>query len=429
MSACDIQHYDISTASNMNFDEVFSADDVEYKSRFDSASHDEQQADIPAMAPISPCYSKASSTSSAANSITGIFSSIEYNYHIDRRVLGSGHHGSVRECINRVTGQRCAVKSIRKSDPAVKPVSLTREIAFLKEMKHRSIVHLADVYEDAEYVHLVTDLCEGGELFDRIIEKCDDDNGTPCFSEDEAAKTIYQILTAVSYMHTRGIVHRDLKPENVLYETTSEDSPIKIIDFGLSREHREGIEPPMSTVVGTPYYIAPKVIDFGLSCEHRGGFEPPMSTVVGTPYYIAPEVLKGIYDKSCDLWSMGVISYILLCGYPPFNGANNDGVHAAVQRGRYRFPSAEWSGTSREAKDFIRRLLQKDPRKRMNVEQALNHPWIVQWIANHDDVDADARTNNEAKAVFKGGQILKTIGNIFHPQSNVQRRTMLRRKR
>jgi len=398
MSACDIQHYDISTASNMNFDEVFSADDVEYKSRFDSASHDEQQADIPAMAPISPCYSKASSTSSAANSITGIFSSIEYNYHIDRRVLGSGHHGSVRECINRVTGQRCAVKSIRKSDPAVKPVSLTREIAFLKEMKHRSIVHLADVYEDAEYVHLVTDLCEGGELFDRIIEKCDDDNGTPCFSEDEAAKTIYQILTAVSYMHTRGIVHRDLKPENVLYETTSEDSPIKVIDFGLS-------------------------------CEHRGGFEPPMSTVVGTPYYIAPEVLKGRYDKSCDLWSMGVISYILLCGYPPFNGANNDGVHAAVQRGRYRFPSAEWSGTSREAKDFIRRLLQKDPRKRMNVEQALNHPWIVQWIANHDDVDADARTNNEAKAVFKGGQILKTIGNIFHPQSNVQRRTMLRRKR
>mmetsp|Transcript_26104 Transcript_26104/g.41133 ORF Transcript_26104/g.41133 Transcript_26104/m.41133 type:complete len:388 (-) Transcript_26104:150-1313(-) len=379
MSAFDIQHYDIATTANMTFDEVFSADDVKCTSRFDSPSYNEQQADIPAMAPISPCYSKVSSTSSAANSITGIFSSIDCKYHIDRQVLGSGHYGSVRECIDRVTGQRCAVKSIRKSDPAVKPVDLAREIALLKEMKHRSIIRLADVHEDAEYVHLVTDLCEGGELFDRIIEKCDDDNGTACFSEDEAAKIIYQILTAVSYMHTRGVVHRDLKPENVLYETADEDSPIKVIDFGLSREHREG-------------------------------FEPPMSTVVGTPYYIAPEVLKGRYGKSCDLWSVGVISYILLCGYPPFNGANNNEVHAAVQRGRYRFPSAEWSGTSREAKDFIRRVLQKDPRKRMNAEHALNHPWIVQWIANHGNVDTNARENIEddrqyissAKSVFRG---------------------------
>mmetsp|Transcript_30127 Transcript_30127/g.56906 ORF Transcript_30127/g.56906 Transcript_30127/m.56906 type:complete len:386 (+) Transcript_30127:242-1399(+) len=345
----------------MTFDEVFPDDAIKWTSHFDSVPYDEKQADTPTMVPITPCYSNESSTSSADNFITGKFSNIEYKYHIDPRVLGSGHHGSVRACIDRTNRRRHAVKSIRKSDPAVKPGGLAREIKLLREMKHHSVVRLVDVHEDAEYVHLVTDLCEGGELFDKIVEKSsDNDDGAACFTEDDAARIMYQILDAVSYMHKRGVVHRDLKPENLLFETASEDSPINIIDFGLSRKHREGLEPLMSTVVGTPYYIA-------------------------------PEVLKRKYDKSCDLWSVGVIAYTMLCGYPPFNGANNSDVHAAVRRGRYRFPSADWAGTSREARDFIRRLLQKDPRKRMNVEQALNHPWIVQWIANH--VDTDAATN------------------------------------
>lgn len=345
----------------MTFDEEFLEDAVKWTSRFESVPQYKQEADMPTLAPISPCYSKESYTSSVANSVTGKFSDIEYNYHINPRVLGSGNHGSVRACIDRTTRRRHAVKSIRKSDPGVKPGCLAREIKLLREMKHHSVVRLVDVHEDAEYVHLVTDLCEGGELFDKIVEKSstDDDSGAACFAEDDATRIVYQILEAVSYMHKRGVVHRDLKPENLLFETAEEDSPIKIIDFGLSRKHREGLEPPMSTVVGTPYYIA-------------------------------PEVLKRKYDKSCDLWSVGVIAYAMLCGYPPFNGDDNNDVHAAVQRGRYHFPSADWSGTSREARDFIRQLLQKDPRKRMNVEQALNHPWIVQWIAKRVDTSATA---------------------------------------
>lgn len=184
---------------------------------------------------------------------------------------------------------------------------------------------------------------------------------------------MHQILTAVSYMHKRGIVHRDIKPENILFETKDEDSPIKIIDFGLARKH------------------------FGQDSE------APMSTIVGTPYYIAPEVLRKKYDKSCDLWSCGVIGYILLCGYPPFNGENNTEVHDAVRRGRYRFPSSDWSSTSRESRDFIRRLLQKDPRKRMSVEQALNHPWVAKH--GYTDVamrDEDRQDNSSVEVVFKG---------------------------
>eukprot|EP00571_Detonula_confervacea_P010870 CAMPEP_0172300668 /NCGR_PEP_ID=MMETSP1058-20130122/2695_1 /TAXON_ID=83371 /ORGANISM="Detonula confervacea, Strain CCMP 353" /LENGTH=401 /DNA_ID=CAMNT_0013010505 /DNA_START=78 /DNA_END=1283 /DNA_ORIENTATION=+ len=347
MIAHKIQEYDdtATTSNNMPFDEVFDqatmrdSDAAKSTARLVSAPCDEEQyqADVPHVIPSCPIE----------ESITGKLSDIENKYYIDSRVLGTGHHGSVRECIDRGTGQRFAVKSICKIDPAVRVGCLAREIMLLREMKHCSIVQLVDVFEDAEYVHLVTDLCKGGELFDKIVEKASTDNGASCFAEDEAARIMYQILKAVSYMHKKGIAHRDIKPENILFETEDEDSPIKIIDFGLSRKHRGRIG------------------------------EPPMSTVVGTPYYIAPEVLQKKYDKSCDLWSVGVIAYIILCGYPPFNGASHEKTHKAVIRGRYCFPAEDWKDVSREAMDFIYQMLQMDPRKRMTVEQALNHPWIL----------------------------------------------------
>eukprot|EP00970_Alexandrium_tamarense_P013440 scaffold3401_cov277-Alexandrium_tamarense.AAC.1 len=157
-------------------------------------------------------------------------------------------------------------------------------------------------------------------------------------------------------MHKHNVVHRDIKPENILFETKDEDSPIKIIDFGLARKH------------------------------HADRGESPMKTIVGTPYYIAPDVLRKSYGKACDLWSVGVIAYILLAGYPPFNsaGGGNKEVYAAVQRGMYYFPSADWKHVSLEAKDFIRRLLQKDPSKRMTVEQALRHPWLMNQLSGMD---------------------------------------------
>ena len=302
--------------------------------------------------PITPVTPPDTSTA-ASVSITGKqFSNIENKYNIDTRVLGTGHFGSVRSCTDRATGQRYAVKTICKNDAAVKPGGLVREIMLLHEMKHESIVQLVDVFEDAEYVHLVTDLCSGGELFDKIVEKSSSNNGTACFTEEEAARILHQLLTAVSYMHTHDVVHRDIKPENILFETSDKDSPIKVIDFGLARQH----------------------------FDH----EPPMSTIVGTPYYIAPEVLRKKYDKSCDLWSVGVIAYILLCGYPPFNGNDNNETHRAISHGIYYFPSREWKVTSRESRDFIRQLLKMDPSKRMTAEDALNHPWIVRHNTSSD---------------------------------------------
>ena len=276
--------------------------------------------------------------------------------------------GSVRACVNRTTGQRFAVKSISKSDPNVKPGGLAREITLLQEMEHENIIQLVDIFEDSEYVHLVTDICLGGELFDKVVEKSAEDNGCPCFREEEASRIIHQVLKSVDYMHKKNVAHRDIKPENILFETTDQDSPIRIIDFGLSR-------------------------------KHHSKKNTPMSTIVGTPYYIAPEVLKKSYDKRCDLWSVGVIAYIILCGYPPFNGRCNDETHASVQRGKYYFPIEEWKDISNEAMDFIHRMLQMDPRRRMSAKEAMNHPWILKHNTNTSASNDDVCMTEEVRQV------------------------------
>jgi len=369
MTAHNAQYFGLAASANMVSDELFpdANSTTKYNSRIDTPLRDGRQSNgIPNLAPASPCISEDSDSMAAR-----IASKIEYKYHVDRRVLGTGQTGTVRECIDCTTGERFAVKSIRKNDPAVKPGSLAREIKLLQAMKHSSIVQLVDMYEDADYMHIVTDLCEGGELFDKIIEKATNgDTGAVCFAEDEAARVIYQILTSVSYMHKRGIVHRDTKPENILFDTKDEDSSIKIIDFGLARKY----------------------------AGNR-----PMSTIVGTPYYIAPEVLRKKYDKSCDLWSIGVIAYVMLLGYPPFNGKTNKEVHDSVLRGRCRFPSAGLSSISSEARNFVRRLLQKNPRKRSTIEQALNHPWMVKHIKHNALMSVEIRPDNSfVDAAFKG---------------------------
>ena len=322
-------------------------------------------ADLTRPIPISPCHSiDADSTNSIAYAVSAAvrekvtFSNdIESTYYIESKVLGTGRFGSVREAYHKTSGMRCAVKSIRKDHPSIEPGAIAREITSLLEMKnHPSIAQLVDVFEDAEYVHIVTDLCTGGELYDSIVQHATTNSldcntsshRTCCFPEDKAARLIYQLLDAVAYLHSHNIVHRDLKPENILLQTTDVDSPIKIIDFGMAREHN---------------------VD-----------ESPMTRCLGTPYYIAPEVLRKNYDRMCDLWSVGIITYILLCGYPPFNGDDNKTIHAAILKGKYRFPVREWKGTSKEAREFIRRLLQVDTRKRMTAEEALRHPWIVNAV-------------------------------------------------
>lgn len=280
--------------------------------------------------------------------ITDALSDVRVKFHIVAKELGHGHYGVVRKCQNRETKEWFAIKSIRKSKVSKIEV-LLREIRILEEVDHPNIINLLEVHEDVKYLHLITELCTGGELFDRIIAKTNSEEGH--FSEKDAASLIRSILNAIKYCHEeKQIVHRDLKPENFLFESKDEDSNIKIIDFGLSRHDDQA---------------------FGV-----------MQTKVGTPYYVAPEVLKREYTKSCDIWSIGVITYILLCGYPPFYGDSDAQIFDSVRSGTFDYPSPDWDDISDSAKDFIKSLLKLDPSKRLTANQALEHRWLLDLESN-----------------------------------------------
>mmetsp|Transcript_22420 Transcript_22420/g.35199 ORF Transcript_22420/g.35199 Transcript_22420/m.35199 type:complete len:502 (-) Transcript_22420:256-1761(-) len=274
--------------------------------------------------------------------ITSYVADVRVKYHVQPKELGHGHYGVVRKCQNRQTGEWFAIKTIRKAK-VNRIESLRREIEIMQSIDHPSIIKLYDVFEDEKYLHLITQLCTGGELFDRIIEKTKSEEGH--YSERDAANLVKAILDAIAYCHNLHICHRDLKPENFLFESPDDNAALKIIDFGLSR-----------------------VEDMGK--------QGVMTTRVGTPYYIAPEVLGRHYTKACDLWSIGVIMYILLCGYPPFYGDNDTEIFSSVQRAQFYFPSPEWDTISEEAKNLIKQLLSKRPEDRPTAEQALADPWF-----------------------------------------------------
>ncbi|CAI5730401.1 unnamed protein product [Hyaloperonospora brassicae] len=273
----------------------------------------------------------------AKDLITGTLCDVNESYAIEKKELGHGHYGTVRVGVSKATGKKVAIKTIPKAKVS-RPETMRREISILKTLDHPNIIKLYDVCEGHRHLHLVTELCTGGELFDRIIARGH-------YSEADAAVLVLKICDAVKHCHDRDICHRDLKPENFLFATKAEDAELKVIDFGLSR------------------------MDDGLSAG-------VMTTRVGTPYYIAPEVLGRHYDKSCDLWSIGVIMYILLCGYPPFYGDTDPEIFASVRAGRYDFDSPEWTNVSADAKDLISRLLLVDASKRLTAAEVLQHPWI-----------------------------------------------------
>ncbi|XP_071624305.1 calcium/calmodulin-dependent protein kinase type 1G isoform X1 [Heliangelus exortis] len=259
--------------------------------------------------------------------------------------LGSGAFSEVFLVKHRSTGKLFALKCIKKS-PLTRDSSLDNEIAVLRKIKHENIVTLEDIYESTTHYYLVMQLVSGGELFDRILER-------GVYTEKDASVVIHQVLTAVKYLHENGIVHRDLKPENLLYLTPEENSKIMITDFGLSKMEQNGI----------------------------------MSTACGTPGYVAPEVLaQKPYSKAVDCWSIGVITYILLCGYPPFYEETESKLFEKIKEGYYEFESPFWDDISESAKDFIRHLLEKNPTTRFTCEEALRHPWINGNTALHRDI-------------------------------------------
>jgi len=258
--------------------------------------------------------------------------------YIIQEELGRGAFSIVKLAIEKETGTKYAVKMINKSSVGQDLVRLQTEIDILKKVQHPNIIAMKEIIDTKNCLFIVTELVTGGELFDKIVE-------LGSYSEKDAANLVTKMVSAIDYLHEINIVHRDLKPENLLLKDINSISEVKLADFGLSK------------------IVSQKVM---------------MQTACGTPGYVAPEVLqaKG-YDKEVDLWSIGVITYILLCGFPPFYNEKLQLLFEQIMRADYDFPEDYWSEVSNDAKDFIKKLLVVDPKKRMTGKEALKHPWLT----------------------------------------------------
>ncbi|KAH7550368.1 hypothetical protein JRO89_XS13G0179300 [Xanthoceras sorbifolium] len=256
------------------------------------------------------------------------------------RELGRGEFGITYLCTDRETKEDLACKSIskRKLRTAVDIEDVRREVMIMSTLPdHPNVIKLRATYEDSENVHLVMELCEGGELFDRIVARGH-------YTERAAAGVARTIMEVVRMCHENGVMHRDLKPENFLLANKKESSPLKAIDFGLSVFFKPGER---------------------------------FSEIVGSPYYMAPEVLKRNYGPEVDVWSAGVILYILLCGVPPFWAETEQGVALAILRGVIDFKREPWPQITESAKSLVRQMLEPDIKKRLTAQQVLEHPWLL----------------------------------------------------
>jgi len=256
------------------------------------------------------------------------------------KTLGEGAFSVVVEATKRGTGESFAVKVVTKAKLTKEDeIALKDEIQVLKELQHQHIIRLYDVFEEKDFWYLVTEKMMGGELFDRIVSKS-------FYNEKEARDVCKILFQSIGYCHERSVAHRDLKPENLLLRSEDNDSEIKIADFGFAKK------------VLTPNSL---------------------TTQCGTPGYVAPEILEGIpYDTQSDMWSLGVIVYILLGGYPPFIEQNQRELFRKIRKGQYEFHEEYWGSVSADAKDLISSLLTVAPAKRLTADQALKHKWMMQ---------------------------------------------------
>merc|ERR1712130_399755 len=298
-----------------------------------------------------------------------------------------GNFSVVRRVIRKEDDKEFAAKIISKKTMTQQEIQETHaEVDILFKLHHPNIVTLVDYIFTPRHLYIVLELLNGGELFERLQKK-------KKFNEQMAANITLQIANALSYMHSKGVVHRDLKPENILYENKSADAKIKISDFGLSRD---------------------KTVD-----EKR-----PLKTSCGTPGYVAPEIIRQqVYDESVDLWATGVIMYILLCGFPPFQGYGQGGqqkMFRQIKKGKYSYPKPAWSKISACAMDCIDSLLCVNPKDRMNANELLEHPWLQQNERNKRqdsfmDVHFQANLSNylHKKRFRRGVRLIITLNRMI----------------
>ncbi|GMH24351.1 hypothetical protein Nepgr_026194 [Nepenthes gracilis] len=272
-------------------------------------------------------------------------------YYALGKELGRGQFGVTYLCTDKISGQHYACKSISKKKLVTKAdkEDMRREIQIMQHLSGQpNIVEFKGAYEDRDSVNLVMELCAGGELFDRIISKGQ-------YSERAAAAIMRQIVNVVHVCHFMGVMHRDLKPENFLLSSKDEDALLKATDFGLSVFIEEG---------------------------------RVYRNLVGSAYYVAPEVLRRRYGKEIDIWSAGVILYILLSGVPPFWAETEKGIFDAILQGHIDFESKPWPLISTSAKDLVQKMLTQDPKRRITASQVLEHPWLREGEASDKPIDS-----------------------------------------
>jgi len=265
--------------------------------------------------------------------------SIHKFYNVEEK-LGQGSYGEVYRATQRASGKECAVKCL-KAKYHHQAQRWSREVEIMRSLDHPNIVKLVESFQDKQHMHLVVELCKGGQLLSGLMAK-----GNP-FSEQNMAAVLQQILRGVLYLHSCSIVHRDVKPENLLLssDASEQDSAVKIIDFGFYRMFTIG---------------------------------EVLKTQVGSPVYVAPEVLHGKgYDSQCDVWSVGAVAYVLACGQAPFKGKSEKSVLDKVARGSLVFLPAQWRQVTEQAKKFVATLMTKKPERRPTAAKALGNEWLT----------------------------------------------------
>ena len=311
-------------------------------------------------------------------------------------VIHNGQTAKIYECTHQRTNVIYAVKMIERKQPSRKSVKRTmaemvlREVAILDSLKHPSIIEIKELFEDDDYFYLVMERMRGGDVFDKLIQ-------IKKYTEADAKKLVKSLLIAAEFFHSHNVAHRDLKPQNILLKSNTNMHDIVISDFGFScRVHK-----PMS-----------------------------LSTRCGTPSYVAPEVLKNApYDQSVDMWSIGVIIYVLLCGYPPFADSNQSELFRRIRMSNWKFRGEEWENISDDAKDLIRGLLVANPIQRFTATQALQCEWLKSIDVTELSKKPRQRSKHDAHDVVENAAAVQDISRQFQEDVNLSKTTRTKEKK